>query len=117
MYADMLLVYTFNMHYPQGCTTLHHVKKGSKLKISSGDIDDGPGQEPIPLNSKLWCFFLFPLIIFIMSFNIDVGVVINAYHRHLRGEGAGIHDSHVGRACNDCNGSTICIYPEQKTSA
>ena len=25
-----------------------------------------------------------------------------------------IHDSHVGCACNDCNGSTICIYPEQK---
>ena len=26
-------------------------------------------------------------------------------------------DSHVGRACSDCNGSTICIYHEQKTSA
>ena len=64
----------------------HHVKKGSK--ISGGD--DGPGPEPIPLNSKLWCFFLFPLIIFIMSFNIDVGVVINDYHCHLRGEGGGI---------------------------
>ena len=66
-------------------TGLHkrRVKKGSK--ISGGD--DGPGPEPIPLNSKLWCFFLFPLIIFIMSFNIDVGVTINDYHRHLRGEG------------------------------
>ena len=53
----------------------HHVKKGSK--ISGG-------------NSKLWCFFLFPLIIFIMSFNIDVGVVINNYHCHLRGEGGGV---------------------------
>jgi len=61
----------------------HHVKKGSK--ISGGD--DGPGPEPIPLNSKLCCFFLFPLIIFILSFNIDVGVAINDYHRHLRGEG------------------------------
>ena len=61
----------------------HHVKKGSK--ISGGD--DGPGPEPIPLNCKLWIFFLFPLIIFIMSFNIDIGVVINDYHRHLRGEG------------------------------
>jgi len=30
-------------------------------KEDSGD--DGPGPEPIPLNSKLWCFFLFPLII------------------------------------------------------
>ena len=60
----------------------HHVKKGSK--ISGGD--DGPGPEPVPLNSKLWCFFLFPLIIFIMLFNI-VGVVINDYHCHLRGEG------------------------------
>ena len=64
----------------------HHVKKGSKI---SGD-DDGPGPEPIPLNSKLWCFFLFPLIIFIMSFNIDVGVAINDYHRNLRGEGGGV---------------------------
>ena len=52
-----------------------------------------------------------------MSFNmyIDVGVMINVYHHHLREEGGGVfvkelHDSHVGRACNDCNGSTICIY-------
>ena len=61
----------------------HHVKKGSKI---SGD-DDGPGPEPIPLNSKLWCFFLFPLII-LCSFNIlDVGVVINDYHHHLKGRG------------------------------
>ena len=52
--------------------------------------DDGPGPEPIPLNSELWCFFLFPLIIFIMSFNIDVGVVINDYHCYLRGEGGGV---------------------------
>ena len=28
-----------------------------------------------------------------------------------------LHDSHAGRACNDCNGSTICLYHEQKTSA
>jgi len=62
-----------------------------------GGGDDGPGPEAIPLNSKLWCFFLFPLITFIMSFNIDVGVVINDYHCHLR----------VDRACNDYNGSTI----------
>ena len=52
--------------------------------------------------------------------SLDVGVVINEYH-HPRGEGSGVfikelHDSHVGRACNDCNGSTICIYHEQKTS-
>jgi len=64
----------------------HHVKKGSKISGSG----DGPGPEPIALNSKLWCFFLFPLIIFIMSFNIDVGVVINDYHCHLRGEGGGV---------------------------
>ena len=63
----------------------HHVEKGSK--ISGGD--DGPGPEPIPLNSN-WCFFLFPLIMFIMSFNIDVGVTINDYHHYLRGEGGGI---------------------------
>jgi len=34
-------------------------------------------------------FFLFPLIN-IMSFNINVGVVINDYHHHLRGEGGGV---------------------------
>ena len=50
-----------------------------------------------------------------------IGVVINDYHHHLRGEVGGVfikelHDSHVGCACNDCNGSTICIYREQKTS-
>ena len=28
-----------------------------------------------------------------------------------------LHNSHVGHACNDCNGSTICMYYEQKTSA
>ena len=52
----------------------------------------------------------------IMSFNIDVGVVINDYHHHLRGEGGGVFTTvmHVGHAYN---GSTICIYPEQKTSA
>jgi len=58
----------------------------------------------------------------IMSFNIHVSVVINDYHHYLRGEGGGVfikelHNSHVGCACNDCNGSTICIYHEQRTSA
>ena len=48
--------------------------------------------------------------------------MINDYHHHLRGEGGRVfikelHDSHVGHACNDCNGSTICIDYEQKTSA
>ena len=43
---------------------------------------------------------------------IDVGVMINDYHHHLRGEGGGVfikelHDSHVGHACNDCNGSKV----------
>ena len=37
------------------------------------------------------------------NINIDVGVVISDYHCHLRGE--------------DCNGSTIGMYHEQKTSA
>ena len=41
---------------------------------------------------------------------------------HLRRKGGGVlikelQDSHVGRACNDYNGSTMCIYHEQKTSA
>jgi len=41
------------------------------LNLSSNGrptYNDGPGPEPIPLNSELWCFFLFPLIIFIMSY-------------------------------------------------
>jgi len=50
----------------------------------------------------------------IMSFNIDVGNVVNDYH-YLRGEGGEalikeLHDSDVGCACSDCNRSTIlCI--------
>ena len=43
--------------------------------------------------------------------------MVNDYHhRHhlMGGEGRPfikeLHDSHVGRAFNDCNGSTICIY-------
>ena len=52
-----------------------------------------------------------------MSLNIDVGVMIN--DGHLKGEGEGVfikelHDSQVGRAYNDCNGST---YHKHKTSA
>jgi len=91
----------------------HHVKKDGG--------DDGPGPEPIPLNSKVWCLFLFPLIIIIMSFNMDVYAVINDYHHLREGEGGALikelHDSHVGRACNNCNGSKICMYDEQRTSA
>jgi len=37
------------------------------------DGDDGPGPEPISLNSKLWHSFLLPWIV--LSFNIDVGVM------------------------------------------
>jgi len=52
-----------------------------------------------------------------MSFSIDVGVMINDLI--TSGEGGRVlikelRDSYVGRACNDCNGSTICIYHEQK---
>ena len=48
----------------------------------------------------------------IMSFSIDVSVTIDDYH-HLRGGGGGafikeLYDSHVGRACNNCNGCMIC---------
>ena len=55
---------------------------------------------------------LLSISIDIMSFNIDVSVVIDDYH-HLRGGGGGafikeLHDSYVGRACNNCNDSTIC---------
>jgi len=45
-----------------------------------------------------------------MSFNTDVSVVID--HYHIKGGGGGtfikeLYDSHVGCACNICNGSTI----------
>jgi len=92
----------------------HHAKRGNKMVVMM--------EEPIPLNSKLCCFFLFSLIIYIiMSFNIATCrccVVTNVYH-HLRGERGGvfIKKLHNNHACNDCNGSAICIYHEQKTSA
>ena len=47
-------------------------------------------QNLFPSTASFGAFFLFPLIMFIMSFNTDVGVVINDYHRHLRGEGGGV---------------------------
>jgi len=45
---------------------------------------------------------------------VDVVVIVNDYH-YLMGGGGGpfikeLHNSHEGRACNDYNGSTICIY-------
>jgi len=58
----------------------------------------------------------------IMSFSTDVVVVINNYY-HLRGRHLSksstieLHNSQVGRAYNECNGSAIRIYQEQKTSA
>jgi len=61
-----------------------HVKKESKMVVMME-----PGPESISLNGKLWCFFLLPLIL-AMSFNIDVRIVINDYHRHIRGEGGGV---------------------------
>jgi len=41
---------------------------------------------------------------FNLSFNIYVGVMINDYHCHLRGEGGGVftkelHNSHACRSC------------------
>ena len=78
----------------------------------------GPGPEPIPQQALM---LLSVSIDNIMSFNIDVCVitrnykflvVMNDYRHHLRGEEGGVFikelpDSHVGRACNDCNGSAI----------
>jgi len=51
----------------------------------------------------------------IMPFNIDVSVMTCDYH-HLRGRAfiKELHHRHVGCSCNDCNGSTICVYHEQK---
>ena len=56
--------------------------------------------EPIPLNSKLklWCFW-FPLII--LNY-IDVGVMINDYHRHLGRRGRGIHQIAPPQSCRLC---------------
>jgi len=54
----------------------------------------------------------------IMPFNIDVSVMKSDYHQLRKGGGRAfikeLHHSHVGCSCNDCNGSTICIYHEQK---
>jgi len=47
----------------------------------------GLDQEPIVLDSKLWCFILFPLIIRSMSCAIDIDVISS--HHHLRGGGGG----------------------------
>ena len=45
-----------------------------------------------------------------------IGVMINDYHRHLRGEGGGVYikELHDNHACNDCNGSAICIIMKGK---
>ena len=59
----------------------HCAKKGSKMAVMM-DLDQN-------LFPSTVSFFLFPLIN-IMSFNINVGVVINDYHHHLRGEGGGV---------------------------
>jgi len=50
---------------------------------------------------------------------IEVGVVINEYHHHPKGEGGGVfikefHDSHRGCAGNEGNGFTICINTNRK---
>jgi len=85
----------------------HHVKKGNKMVVMI-DLD----QNLFPSTASFGASFY--SIDNNMSFSIDVGVMINDYH-HLRGEGGRVffnelHDSHVGHACNHCNGSTICIY-------
>ena len=124
-------------------------------------------QNPLPSTASFWCFFLFPLIFNIMSFNIDACVVINDYH-HLRGGWGGhsskssmrfmkvtlamtamaprsaliinrklqpdskvvrihvvhimkafikeLHNSLVAQACNNCNGSMICISSTENFS-
>lgn len=68
-------------------------------------------QQPIPLDSKLWCVILFPLIISCIA-DADV---INGY-RHLWGGGHAVwqspfirelDDSHVGHVL--ANGSTFCL--------
>ena len=83
----------------------HHAKKGSKMVVMM-DLD----QNLIPSTASFGTSSV--SIDNNMSFNmyLDIGVLINDYHHHLRGEGGGVfikelHDSHVGRTCNDCNGN------------
>jgi len=90
----------------------HHATKGSKM-VMMMDLD----QNLFPSTVSSGASFCS-----IDNINIHVDVVINDCHCHLRGEGGRVfikelHDSHVGCACNDCNGSTIGMYHEQKTSA
>ena len=90
----------------------HHGKKGSKVVVMM-DLH----QNLFPSTASFGASSV--SIANIMSFNVDVGVVINDYHCHLRGEGGGVfikkfHNSHVGCACNNCNGSTINIYHNRK---
>ena len=77
--------------------------------------DDGPGPEPISFNSKFGAS-----INVIMSFSIDVVVVINDYH-HLMGRGgrAFIKELHIVMYIVTAMApATICIYyHEEKTSA
>ena len=47
----------------------------------------GLDQEPIVLDSKLWCFILFPLIIHSMSCAVDIDVISS--HIILGEEGEG----------------------------
>ena len=65
------------------------------MMVVTMDLD----QEPISLDSRLWCFTLFSLII-IIPWIIDVDV-INGYHNLSQGEGQSpliseLDDSHIG---------------------
>ena len=91
-----------------GTGLLNHRVKKWNMTVVMTDLDRtySPQQQALMLLSVS--------ISNITSFNIAVCVMINDYH-HLKGGGSGafikvLHDSHVGHACNDCNGSTICIY-------
>jgi len=56
-----------------------------------------------------------------MSFNIDVVVMIKDYHHCMGGGGRPfikeLLDSPASCACNDCNGSTICIYTKLQSDS
>ena len=109
MGLESILVMVGQLNWVQVATGFNHVKKGSKMVVMM-DLD----QNLFPSTAS---FGASVSIDSIMSFNVN-GIVIIV----ISGEGGGVfikelHDGYVGHARNDCNGSTVWIYHELKTSA